>query len=153
MALIMPGPRPVEAAFETGTWGGAYPDWSPTQKYEWGGGIGTNNINARNLFLSYYTEGGTFTSQVCSNDVLIGGLQQDVDNHRGGVVLDNETWTRMNVVDGIGLGNISLGSTSGAPSGAGNSFEVRLNYTGGSGQPWAYQYYNSTWNAVGGNRP
>jgi hypothetical protein len=133
--------------------GSNYPAWTPTQKYEPGGGFGTNNVNARNVFISFYTEGGTFNSQPCVNDVLIGGLKQDIDYGRGGVILDNETWSRVNVANGIGLGNISLGSTSGAPTGIGSSFEVRLNYTGGSGQPWAYQYYNSTWNPVGGTRP
>jgi hypothetical protein len=142
-----------DGTLTTGAWGQNYPDWSATQRYEPGGGFGTNNVNARNVFVSIYIEGGTMPSQPCVNDILLGGLGQDIDRSRGALTLINSNWNYLTTDNGLNLSGIAMNSTSGAPSGAGSSFEVRFNYTGGSGQPWAYQYYNSTWNAVGGNRP
>jgi hypothetical protein len=137
----------------SGSWGSNYPDWTPTQRFEPGGGFASTNINARNVFCSMYIELGTMVSQPCVNTVVLGGLGQSIDYSRGAAIFVNNTWSFVSTSGNVNFANLSLGETSGAPTGAGNSFETRINRTGGSGQPWAYQYYNSTWNAVGGNRP
>jgi hypothetical protein len=135
-----------------------YPAWTPIQRYEPGGGFGTNNINARNVFVSMYIEGGTMPSQPCANDILLGGLGQDVDGSRGALLLINSSWSfltanSVNVESSSGGDNLTIKGTRGAPTGTGGDHEIRFNKGGGTGDPLAYQFYNSTWNPVGGTRP
>lgn len=134
-----------------------YPPWIPTQTYEPGGGFSSNNINARNVMISMYIEGGTMISQPSANTVVLMGLLQDVDQSRGALTLINNNWSflsggSLNVDRGDG-GQITVKGTTGLPTGTGGDHELRISTGGNSGAPWAYQFYNSAWNAVGGNRP
>jgi hypothetical protein len=76
-----------------GAGGQNYPPWIPSQRYEPGGGFGTNNVNARNVMVSMYIEGGTMPSQPCTNDVVLSGLLQDIDSSRGALILGNNNWS------------------------------------------------------------
>jgi hypothetical protein len=147
--------RPTNSA------GGAhYPNWTPTQRFEPGGGFASNNINARNVMICMYIEGGTFVSQPAANTVVLMGLLQDVDSSRGALTLINNNWSflstnSVSVEAGTGTGGdgMSIRGTRGTPTDSGSDHEIRFNKGGGSGDPFAYQFYNSGWFPVGGVRP
>jgi hypothetical protein len=96
-----------------GSQGSDFPDWTPTAKFEPGGGFGSNNWNARNLFLGMYVEGGTFVCQPGHQDVVIGGLTQTVDYTRGALMEVDGNWKRFtqsnNHFYGSGIGEKAIG--------------------------------------------
>jgi hypothetical protein len=90
----------------TNAGGTAYPDWNMTRKYEMGGGYLTNNINARNTLIGTYHEQGTWTSQICTRDIVVGGLLNSaVDVSRGGDKYEDGIWSGLSARQSHGYPN------------------------------------------------
>jgi hypothetical protein len=127
-----------------------WPDWLPTQKFEPGGGFGSNNFNARNLFLGMYTEGGTMPSQPGARDFAIGGLMQDVDINRGAYVLGDGAQRGVlrfqNPADNAyGV----IGAALSTPTGSASDGAVVVNQAGGgSGTVAMWQYGSGSWRVI-----
>lgn len=129
-----------------------WPDWSPTLQFEPGGGFGTNNENARNLFLGTYVEGGTMPSQPGSKDFVIGGLQQDVDRSRQAFVMADATVQGPMRFTGGGFGGVISTTTVlkniGDPGAESDGAIYIYVGGGGTGTPAMYQYISGQWKII-----
>jgi hypothetical protein len=122
--------------------GGDFPAWTPTVKFEPGGGFGDNNYNARNLYLGMYVEGGTFICQPGHVSTVFGGLTQTVDASRGAMLQVDGTWRRLSSSStnfyGSGIGEKSI-SFSGAS--AGDGFQIFWNIGTTTGQSYSFRQW------------
>jgi hypothetical protein len=148
MALTNPATFSGSNPHSTTEW----PDWSPTLQFEPGGGFGTNNENARNLFLGTYIEGGTMPSQPGSKDFVMGGLQQDVDQSRHAYVMADATVQGGLRFTGGGFGGfISTTTVLKNPSDPGAEQDGAIYIYvggGGTGTPAMYQYISGLWKVI-----
>lgn len=78
-----------------GTWitdGWDYPDWVDGHHYEASGSYGSDNINARNMWLSTYIEGGTWPAQWNAKDIVMGGITSEAFIGQGENLLNDGNW-------------------------------------------------------------
>jgi hypothetical protein len=145
MALTNPATFSGSNPHSTTEW----PDWSPTLQFEPGGGFGANNLNARNLFLGTYIEGGTMPSQPGPRDFVIGGLQQDVDLSKGSYVLADAAQQGDLRFTGHGSGGYITTSSGSPPVGGAQDCTIAINVSpAGSGTPAMWQYNSGIWRVI-----
>jgi hypothetical protein len=124
-----------------------WPDWSPTQQYDAGGPFITRNVNARNTFNWMYIEGSSAIAQPGPNALVLGGILNSLTDYtRGATIWQDGQWSHVNFVD--------IGTSFGTPA-TGNFKDgaIRINTQPGSGNPYAWEWYNSAWHTWGGTRP
>jgi hypothetical protein len=71
------------------------PEWSALETYEPGGAYASNNINARNVWIGCYSEGGGPGSIFQGSDLVLGGLHAaGLDTTATGSMLIDRGWNR-----------------------------------------------------------
>jgi hypothetical protein len=137
----------IRAMNMSGSSGGSYPDWTPTQIFDAGGAFVVRNFNSRVTFTWNYNEGGGMPAQVLVRTLVLGGqLNQLIDYSRGATIWQDGSWSTVSGVKMI--------STFGTPSGT--NYDVgtfAVNTQDNSGVPSLYQFYAGAWHSIAGNRP